>query len=128
MSAALPFALRTRFQALMEEGLSARGAAARLKISASTGIRWARMLREEGDVSALPQGRPTGSGKLDPFATFFEELLAQDGDMTTTELAGALKNAYGVRAHADSIGRFMGKLGYTHKKSRWSRANDIAQR
>jgi len=36
MSAALPMALRVRFQEYVEEGLSGRAAAARLKLSAAT--------------------------------------------------------------------------------------------
>jgi transposase len=46
--------------------------------------------------------------------------LAQDGDMTLPELAGALASATGVVAHSASIGRFQRKLGYTYKKSHWS--------
>ncbi len=35
--------------------------------------------------------------------------------MTMPELAGALADATGVQAHPDAIGRFLRKLGYTHK-------------
>ena len=35
------------------------------------------------------------------------------------ELASALHDATGVRAHPNAIGKFLRKLGYTHKKSRW---------
>ena len=45
------------------------------------------------------------------------ELVAQDGDITLPELAGALEAATGVVAHSASIGRFLNKLGYTYKKS-----------
>lgn len=94
MSAALPSALRARFQEYIEEGLSGRAAAGRLKVSAATGVRWQRRLRETGSV------RP--------------------------ELSGALEAATGVAAHAASIGRFLRKLGYTYKKSRWSRPSGSA--
>ena len=50
MPAALPSALRARFQQYIEEGLSGRAAAARLKISAATGVRWQRKLRETGSI------------------------------------------------------------------------------
>ncbi|QBY00384.1 hypothetical protein E2K80_06205 [Rhodophyticola sp. CCM32] len=40
MSAPLPDALRARFQKLIEEGLSGRAAALRLKLSLATGARW----------------------------------------------------------------------------------------
>jgi transposase len=42
------------------------------------------------------------------------------------ELAGALASATGVVAHAASIGRFLRKLGYTYKKSHWSRPSGCA--
>ena len=54
-----------------------------------------------------------------PHQAFLEELVAQDGDITLPELAGALEMATGVVAHAASIGRFLRKLGYTYKKNRW---------
>lgn len=123
MSAALPSALRARFQEYIEEGLSGRAAALRLKVSAATGVRWQRRLRETGSVRPEVQGRPAGHGKLAAHRAFLEELVAQDGDITLPERAGALEAASGVAAHAASIGRFLRKLGYTCKKSRWSRPN-----
>lgn len=78
MSAPLPSALRTRFQRYIEEGLSGRAAALRLKLSPATGARWGRAIRTRGHAEPLPQGRPKGHGKLAPHRAFFEELLAQD--------------------------------------------------
>ena len=126
MLAALPMALRARFQEYIGEGLSGRAAATRLKVSAATGVRWLRRLREQGDLTPHAQGRPKGRGKLAPHRVFLEELVAQDGDITLPELAGALKAGTGVIAHSASIGRFLGKLGYTYKKSRWLPPNGSA--
>ena len=123
MSAPLPMALRARFQQCIEEGLSARAAAARLKLSAATGVRWAQLVRMRGDAKPAQQGRPKGHGKLAPHRAFFEELIAQDGDISLVELAAALQTATGVRAHPASIGRFLRKLGFTHKKRQWSQPN-----
>ncbi len=119
MPAPLPSALRARFEEYIAEGLSGRAAAARLKLSAATGVRWKRKLHETGAIEPAPRGRPRGHGKLAPHQAFLEELLAQDGDITLSELAGALEAATGVAAHAASIGRFLRKLGYTYKKNRW---------
>ncbi len=86
MPAALPSALRARFQQYIEEGLSGRAAAARLKISAAsiaTGVRWHRKVRETGSIEPELQGRPRGHGKLAPHREFLEELVAQDGDITS---------------------------------------------
>ncbi len=126
MSAALPMALRARFQEYIAEGLSGRAAAARLKLSAATGVRWQQKLRKTGAVTPATQGRPCGNGKLAPHQAFLEELVVQDGDITLPELAGALKEGTGIVAHSASIGRFLRKLGYTYKKSRWSPQNGSA--
>ena len=116
MPAALPMALRARFQDYITEGLSGRAAASRLKVSAATGVRWLRKIRERGEIAPEAQGRPKGHGKLAPHRALLEELVAQDGDITLPELAGALEAATGVVAHSASIGRFLNKLGYTYKK------------
>ncbi|MEY8828610.1 hypothetical protein AB9K34_09380 [Sedimentitalea sp. XS_ASV28] len=63
----------------------------------------------------MPQWRPKGNGKLDPYRFFFAEIIAQDGDITMPELASALQDATVVRAHPNAIGKFLRKLGYTHK-------------
>ena len=117
MPAPLPSALRARFEEYIAEGLSARASAARLKLSAATGVRWKRKLRETGAIEPAPRGRAKGHGKLAPHQAFLEELVAHDGDITLPELAGALEVATGVVAHAASIGRFVRKLGYTYKKN-----------
>ena len=116
MSSALSSELRTRFREYIEEGLSGRAAAARLKLSAATGARWQRKWRETGAIAPEVQGRPPGHGKLSAHRELLEELVAQDGDITLPELAGALASATGVVAHAASIGRFLRKIGYTYKK------------
>jgi transposase len=64
MSAPLPEALRARFQKLIEEGLSGRAAALRLKLSPATGARWGLAIRQTGVARIAPQGRPRWKGKL----------------------------------------------------------------
>ena len=56
MSSALSSELRTRFCEYIEEGLSGRAAAARLKLSAATGARWQRKWRETGAIAPAVQG------------------------------------------------------------------------
>ena len=126
MSSALSSALRTRFRAYIEEGLCGRAAAARLKLSAAKGAHLQRKWREPRVIAPEAQGRPPGHGKLSAYRELLEELVVQDGDITLPELAGALASATGVVAHAASIGRFLRKLGYTYKKSHWSRPSGCA--
>lgn len=119
MSAPLPSALRTRFQRYIEEGLSGRAAALRLRLSPATGARWARQVRVQGNADPAPQGRPRGQGKLAPHRAFFVELIGQDPDITLYELRDALVEAEGVRVHHSSIANLLSRLGFTYKKSRW---------
>ncbi len=116
MSAPLPSALRARFQQYIEEGLSGRAAAARLKLSPATGSRWARAIVTRGCAEPARQGRPPGKGKLAPYQAFFEELVAQDPDITLFELRDALAAAEGVAAHHSSIAALLSRLGFTYKK------------
>ncbi len=127
MSAPLPDALRARFQQYLEEGFSGRAAASRLKISPATGSRWAHAIRSKGCAVAATQGRPKGQGKLDPYRALFAEVIAQDADITMPELSAILFDAEGVHAHPNSIGKFLRKLGYTYKKSRWLPPSACAQ-
>jgi transposase len=73
----------------IEEGLSGRAAALRLKVSPATGARWARQVRTKGHAAPTPQGPPGGKGKLPPHQAFLEELVAQDPDITLFELRDA---------------------------------------
>jgi len=87
----------------LDEGLSERAAAARLKVSPATGSRWLHSARTNGHVEPARQGRPKGSGKLEPYCGFFKELVAQDPDIALNELRDALDEAEGVRVHHSSI-------------------------
>lgn len=127
MSAPLPSALRIRFQNYIEEGLSGRAAARRLKVSPATGARWVRQIRTRGHAEPAVQGRPPGSGKLAPHRGFIEELVAQDPDITLYELRDALAEAEGVAVHHSSIAKLLTRLGFTYKKSRWSPPNAAAR-
>lgn len=116
MPAPLPRELRERFARLIRDGLTGREAARRLQVSPARGGRWARQIRSKGEASAAPMGRPVGTGKLAPHVGFFEELVAQDPDITLFELRDALADAEGVTVHHSAIAGLLKRLGFTHKK------------
>ena len=82
-------------------------------------------------------GRPLGWGKLGPCKAFLVEVVAQGeedqkivqgtvfptNDITSRELQGALAEAEGVRANETSLSRALRRLGFTYKKSHWSRTS-----
>ena len=105
------------FSNISKRGLSGRAAALRLKVSPATGSRWARAIRMRGHADSARQGRPPGKGKLAPYQAFFEELVAQDPDITLFELRDALAAAEGVEVHHSSIAALLSRLGFTYKKN-----------
>ncbi|NKB27424.1 MAG: transposase [Rhodobacteraceae bacterium] len=82
----------------------------------------------KGHAEPARQGPPRGKGKLAPHREFFEELIAQDPDITLFELRNALADAEGVRVHHSSIANLLSRLGFTYKKSRWSQPSAAAPR
>ena len=123
MPAPLSLDLRRRFRLYIEDGLSGREASRRLRISAATGSRLARKVRQGESLIPAKGGRPPGSGKLGGFRAFLFELVTQDPDITLFELRDALADGEGVRVHHSAIARALAALGFSYKKNRWSRTN-----
>ena len=128
MPAPLSLDLRHRFQLCIEEGLSGREAALRLRISPATSARLARKVRQSESLVPAKTGRPPGTGKLGACRTFLIELIAQDPDITLFELRDALAEAEGVTVHHSSIANLLSRLGFTYKKSHWSRLSAAVPR
>lgn len=126
MPAPLPTELRDRFARLILDGIAGREASRRLQVSPATGARWAKRIRLIGVAEVATMGRPPGTGKLAPHVGFFEELIAQDPDITLFELRDALADAVGVEVQHSAIWHLLKRLGFTHKKSHWSRPNASA--
>ena len=109
--------LRERVVAYVEAGHSCRAAARVFRVSASTAVRLAVAQRERGDVSPKPQGRAPGTaGKLGPHKAFLLEIVQAEPDITLEELAGALREAHGVRVQLASLHRALRRAGYSYKK------------
>lgn len=96
---------------------SARGAAARFGIGASTAITWASRARDTGQRTARRQGHPPGS-KLDEEAEYLLELVAQTPDLPLEEIRARLKHERGLDAGTTTIWRFFNARRITFKKNR----------
>lgn len=112
--------LRRRVVDAIEEGMSARGAAARFSVAPSTAIRWHQRWRETGGLEPAPQGQPPGS-KLDEHAAFILELLEAEKDIALHEVAERLGAERGLRTCPATVWYFLSKRGITHKKRRRTR-------
>jgi len=112
-------------EAVEEEGLSRRQAAARFGIGEATAINWLRRVRETGSVEPGQMGghKPkTLSGKRRDW------LLARCREKAFT-LRGLVKELAerGVKVDYRSVWEFVHAEGLTHKKRRWSPASKRAR-
>ncbi len=72
--------------------------------------------RESGGLAAKPQGNHA-EGKLAPFAGWLRERLAAKGDLTLDGIAAELAAVHGVTVHRGSVGKWLHRLGLSHKKT-----------
>ena len=110
--------LRARVIGAVEQGASARSAAARFEIGLATAIRWARRWRETGDYRARPRGHPDRGSKLDAHEGFILGLIDRTPDITLGEIGARLAAERGLSASPATVWRFFDKRGITFKKNR----------
>jgi transposase len=104
------------------EGLSARQAAVRFGVGISTAIRWIARARQ-GERTARPQGRRRGSS-LDAHEVFIVGLIADQRDITLSEMAARLLGERLVSIRRSALSAWLRGRGWRFKKSppmRWSR-------
>ena len=120
MSKPLSMDLRERVvAAVLSEGMSARGAAARFGVSVSSAIKWVRRYRETGSVAPAKIGgyKPRLlTGELRDWL-----LERAQRDFTLRGLAAELAAAFGVKVDYVQIWRFAHAEGLSFKKKRSSR-------
>lgn len=118
--------LRDRvIDAVMVEGMSRRGAAARFGVSEASAIKWVERLVRSGSRTAAKMGGYKRV-KLEPHRAFIEGLRAEKSDITLQALCDRLLAARGVAADTSLMSRFFRRLGVTLKKRRSSRASRTA--
>jgi transposase len=120
--------LRVRvIDAVINKGMSCRGAAAHFGIGEATAIRWVKHFRLTGLLTPIGTGghRPS---TLRPHRDFIvSEIATQQGDVTLALLCQQLMDALGVRSDLSMMSRFLRREGLTLKKRRSSPANRIAR-
>ena len=108
--------LRKRVIAAVEAGSSARAAARRFGVSASSAILLVQQYRKTGSYAP---GQIGGQKKrtLAPYAGWLHEVMASEPDVTLVELQVRLA-AKGVTISCQSISTMLRMLGYRFKKNR----------
>jgi len=126
MARAYGLDLRRRVIEAIDAGMSARAAAARFSVGASTAINWHRRWRDKGMLTPGHQGKPRRS-KLDPHEAFILDLLAERKDIALHEIAESLAAERGVCTCPASVWYFFSRRGLTFKKRRAMPANSSAR-
>lgn len=107
--------LRARVAATMAAGASARSAAGRFGVSASTAVRWAHRLRVEGHASARAMGGDRRSRLLTHRAAVIT-LVAAKPDRTLSEIRAALAELHAITVGLTTLWRFLAGQKITRKK------------
>jgi len=122
MGNALSCDLRLRVLKASGEGLSARQAAARFGVGVSSAIRWIARAKI-GEFAPRPQGYRRASS-LDAHEGFIVGMIEERKDITLNEMVAQLLAAQSVKISRSALSAWLGRHGWTFKKSprtHWSR-------
>lgn len=115
MTRSLSGELWGRVIAAIEDGISTREAARRVRIGISTAGAWSRGYRETGETEARKQGQPSRS-KLDAHEAFIPGLIEAAPDIPLTGIGERLAAVRGVGAVPSTIWPFLDRRDITLKK------------
>lgn len=108
--------LRVRAVTIVEAGESAREAARRLDLGASTAIRWIERWTRTGSVDAKP-GTGHSRSPLKAHEQWLLDLVAAEPDLTLEEIRARLRSEKKLKAGTTSIWRFYDRHAITFKKN-----------
>jgi transposase len=110
-----PLALRERVVAFVADGNMHRSAAAHFRVSIKFVNDMVILKRETGALAPKPQGNP-GRGKLSALSDWVKGRIETRGDLKLDELVLELHHEHQVEVHRASVGRWLHRLGLSHKK------------
>ena len=104
-------------RAVVDGGMSRRGAARRFGIAPSTAIKWVHAWRRTGSYRSRAQGGDRRSQRIEARAGVVLALLEETPDMTLAEIATHLEDEHGLRVSQSTVWRFFHRRGITFKKN-----------
>ena len=122
MGRALSHDLRERVLTASQEGISARQAARRFGVSASSAIRWIARAGQ-GETGPRKPGRKKAS-RLDPHGGFIVALIEEQKDITLDEMVVRLAEGCDTKIGRSMLSKWLRSRGFTYKKRphmHWSR-------
>lgn len=121
MARAYGFDLRDRvIDAVIEEGMSCRAAAARFGIGESSAIRWVDRYRRTQDRMPIGTGghRPS---KTKPHRAWLLSLIETEGDLTLEAISERFLAEKSIKADTSMLSRFYMSEGISFKKKHSAR-------
>ena len=107
---------RRAVTAVVDGGMSCRGAARRFGIAPSTAIKWVHAWRRTGSYRPRAQGGDRRSQRIEARAEVVLALVEETPDMTLAEIATHLEDEHGLRVSQSTVWRFFHRRGITFKK------------
>lgn len=126
MVKAHPIEIRSRVLAFVEEGHRHREAARHFRVSPRFVNDMVILKREHGGLEVKARGGRRRS-KLAPYEDWMQARLIEKGDLTLDEIVVELASVHGVGVHRASVGRWLHRLGLSHKKNS-ARQRTVASR
>ena len=111
-----PMEIRSRVIACVEEGNGHREAARHCRVSPRFVNDMVILKRESGGLVPKAQGNHA-AGKLAPYAAWLQDRLAVKADLTLDEIVAELAAVHGLSVHRGSVGKWLHRLGLSHKKN-----------
>ncbi len=121
MDHALPIQVRLAVVSLRDEGHTYDEIASLLGIGRASVSRLLRRRRETGKLERSPRGGGLVSPIHGRIADLLCRIVGEMNDATLEELTKALIERAEVKTSRAGVVRAMARLGFTRKKSRWSR-------
>lgn len=122
-----PIELRERVVAHVEEDHTHRATAKHFRVSIKFVNDMVKLKRQTGSLARKPQLGMKGRGKLEPYKTWLQKRVTQQGDITLDQLARELKDQFNLDVHRWSICRVLHQMNMSHKKRHFLPASNIAQ-
>ena len=118
--------LRSRVIAFVEEGHGHREAARHFRVSPRFVNDMVILKRDSGGLLPQAQGNHA-EGKLAPYAAWLRDRLAQKADLTLDEIVAELAAVHDLSVHRGSVGKWLHRLGLSHKKYAARQRNPAAR-
>jgi transposase len=112
-----PMELRERVVGFVDSGQPHREAARHFRVSPKFVNDMIKLRRETGGLEPKRQGNLGRTGKLRGLESWVRRRLAEQGDLTLDELCLELERERDTCVHRSAVGRWLQRLGLSHKKN-----------